>query len=60
MGRREKKQGKKSNGVKILVIILVILVIIAGILLALKLTKKGQTEQVNNGEVQEEKRNNQN
>ena len=56
MGRRERTQEKKSNGVKILVIILVILVIIAGILLALKLAKKGQAEQVNNGEVQEEKK----
>lgn len=54
MGRRERTQEKKSNGVKILVIILVVLVIIAGILLALKLAKKGQSEQVNNGEVQEE------
>lgn len=54
MGRREKTKAKKSNGVKLLIIILVLLLIVAGVLFALKTLKKGQAEQVNNGEVQQE------
>ena len=54
MGRREKTKAKKSNGTKLLLIILVILIVVAGVLLGLKLLNKGKTEQVNNGEVQAE------
>ena len=56
MGRREKTKAKKSNGVKLLIIILVLLLIVAGVLFALKTLKKGQVEQVNNGEVQQEEK----
>ena len=54
MGRREKTKAKKTNGTKLLLIILVILIVVAGVLLGLKLLNKGKTEQVNNGEVQAE------
>lgn len=54
MGRREKTKAKKTNGVKLLIVILVVLVIIAGILFALKVLNKDKTEQVDNGQVQEE------
>lgn len=56
MGRREKTKAKNANGVKILIIILVLLLIVAGVLFALKALKKGQVEQVNNGEVQQEEK----
>lgn len=54
MGRREKTKAKKTNGVKLLIVILVVLVLIAGILFALKILNKDKTEQVDNGQVQEE------
>ena len=46
-GKRTKEpryQTKKSNGVKFLVIALIVIVIIAGVLLALKISKKGQID----------------
>lgn len=54
MGRREKTKAKKANGVKLLIVILVVLVIVAGILFALKVLNKNKTEQVDNGQVQQE------
>lgn len=50
-GRRTKqsKTGtNKKNGVKVLVIILAILIVVAGVLLALKVFNKGQTEETAN------------
>jgi len=40
----------KKSGMKILIVILVLLIVLAGILLTLKILKKGQTEVVANGE----------
>lgn len=54
MGRREKTKAKKTNGVKLLIVILVVLVIVAGILFAMKILNKDKTEQVDNGQVQQE------
>lgn len=54
MGRREKTKAKKSNGVKLLIVILVVLVIVAGILFTMIILNKGKTEQVDNGQLQQE------
>ena len=54
MGRREKTKAKKTNGVKLLIVILVVLVIVAGILFTMKILNKDKTEQVDNGQVQQE------
>lgn len=56
-GRRKKTNGQKKNGTKLLIIILVILVLIAGVLLALKILNKGQTEITGLGQATEEKKN---
>lgn len=50
-GKRSKQprsRSQKKSGVKLLIIFLVILIIIAGILLALKIFKKGQVETIAN------------
>lgn len=56
-GRRTKqsKTGtSKKSGVKLLIIILAILIIVAGVLLALKVFNKGQTEETANEQLPEE------
>lgn len=53
-GRRAKqsKSGtNKKNGVKLLIIILAVLIVVAGVLLALKVFNKGQTEETANEQL---------
>lgn len=44
-GRKTKINTQKKNGTKLLIIILAVVIIIAGVLLALKILNKGQTEE---------------
>lgn len=56
-GRRktEKRKGKKKGGIIALIIILVAVIIIAGVLLALRILNKGQTQETTNIKMEEEK-----